>query len=95
IQASRSSLYLLSMHVVAIGVAWFIHDEPLAPLQLLGGFVVFASVAAVISRPPATVVPPTDTGAAADAAPAPAALRERPAPVARSGDPLEAVRRRR
>lgn len=57
IQASRSSLYLLSMNVVAIGAAWVIHDEPLAPIQLLGGVVVFASVAAVISRPPATVTP--------------------------------------
>ncbi len=53
IEASRSSLYLLSMNVVAIAGAWVIHDEPLAPLQLLGGAVVFASVAAVISRPAA------------------------------------------
>lgn len=51
IEASRSSLYLLSMNVVAIAAAWVIHDEPLAPLQFLGGVVVFASVAAVISRP--------------------------------------------
>ncbi len=51
IDASRSSLYLLSMNVVAIVAAWFIHDEPLGPLQLLGGVVVFSAVAAVISRP--------------------------------------------
>ena len=44
-------LYLLSMNVVAIAGAWVIHDEPLAPLQILGGVLVFASVAAVISRP--------------------------------------------
>jgi len=52
IDASRSSLYLLSMNIVAIGAAWFIHDEPLTPIQLLGGLVVFGAVAAVISRPP-------------------------------------------
>lgn len=51
IDASRSSLYLLSMNVVAIGAAWVIHDEPLNLLQLLGGVVVFAAVGAVISRP--------------------------------------------
>ena len=52
IDASRSSLYLLSMNIVAIGAAWFIHDEPLTPIQLVGGFLVFVAVAAVISRPP-------------------------------------------
>ncbi len=52
IEASRSSLYLLSMNVVAIGAAWLIHDEPLSPVQLLGGAVVFAAVGAVVSRPP-------------------------------------------
>ena len=55
IDASRSSLYLLSMHVVAIAAAWLIHDEPLSPVQLLGGLVVFAAVAAVVSRPPELV----------------------------------------
>ncbi len=54
IPASRSSLYLLSMNVVAIGTAWVIHDEPLSLLQLLGGVVVFAAVAAVVSRPART-----------------------------------------
>lgn len=52
IEASRSSLFLLLMNVVAIVSAWFIHDEPLSPLQLLGGVIVFAAVAAVVSRPP-------------------------------------------
>ena len=54
IEASRSSLYLLSMNIVAIGAAWLIHDEPLTPIQLAGGVVVFAAVAAVISRPTAS-----------------------------------------
>lgn len=53
IDASRSSLYLLMMNVVAIAAAWPIHDEPLTALQLLGGLVVFGAVAAVISRPAA------------------------------------------
>jgi len=52
VDASRSSLYLLSMNIVAILAAWVIHDEPLTVLQMLGGVVVFAAVAAVISRPP-------------------------------------------
>lgn len=51
IDASRSSLYLLSMNIVAIGAAWLIHDEPLSLLQLLGGAIVFAAVGAVVSRP--------------------------------------------
>ena len=50
VDASRSSLYLLLMNVVAIGAAWFIHDEPLTLIQLAGGVVVFGAVAAVISR---------------------------------------------
>ncbi len=52
VEASRSSLFLLSMNVVAILAAWVIHDEPLTVVQMLGGVVVFAAVAAVISRPP-------------------------------------------
>lgn len=51
IEASRSSLYLLSMNIVAIGAAWIIHDEPLTLVQALGGVVVFGAVTAVISRP--------------------------------------------
>ena len=51
IDASRSSLYLLSMNIVAIGAAWFIHNEPLTVVQALGGVVVFGAVAAVVSRP--------------------------------------------
>jgi len=52
VDATRSSLYLLSMNVVAIVSAWFIHDEPLTGVQMLGGVVVFGAVAAVVSRPP-------------------------------------------
>lgn len=51
IPASRSSLFLLSMNIVAIGAAWLIHNEPLTAVQLLGGVVVFGAVGAVISRP--------------------------------------------
>jgi drug/metabolite transporter (DMT)-like permease len=40
------------MNIVAIIAAWVIHDEPLTIVQMLGGVVVFAAVAAVISRPP-------------------------------------------
>ena len=55
IEASRSSLYLLSMNIVAIGAAWIIHSEPLSVIQLGGGLVVFGAVAAVVSRPVRTV----------------------------------------
>ncbi len=55
--ASRSSLYLLAMNVVAIGVAWPIHDEPVTLLQAAGGVVVLGAVAAVITRPADRVGP--------------------------------------
>ncbi len=55
VDASRSSLYLLSMNIVAIIAAWLIHDEPLTLLQMLGGVIVFTAVAAVVSRPPQQV----------------------------------------
>lgn len=51
IAASRSSLYLLAMNVVAISAAWPLHDEPITPLQAVGGVVVLGAVAAVLSRP--------------------------------------------
>ncbi len=52
IEASRSSLYLLAMNVVAIGAAWPIHDEPITVLQAIGGLIVLGAVAAVVRRPP-------------------------------------------
>lgn len=57
IDASRSSLYVLGMNVVAVGAAWPIHDEPLTLYQLLGGVVVLGAVGAVVSRPPRRVAP--------------------------------------
>jgi drug/metabolite transporter (DMT)-like permease len=57
IDASRSSLYVLAMNVVAVGGAWLIHDEPLTVVQLLGGLVVLGAVAAVVSRPPERIAP--------------------------------------
>ncbi len=61
IDASRSSLYLLSMNIVAIGAAWLIHDEPLSMVQLAGGAIVFAAVGAVVSRPAEPATPGTET----------------------------------
>ncbi len=55
--ASRSSLFLLAMNVVAIGAAWPIHDEPITLLQALGGIVVLGAVAAVVTRPAVHVGP--------------------------------------
>ena len=37
IPASRSSLYLLGMNVVAVSAAWPLHDEPVTLVQVLGG----------------------------------------------------------
>lgn len=51
IPASRSSLYLLAMNVVAVTAAWPIHDEPVTLIQALGGVTVLGAVAAVVSRP--------------------------------------------
>lgn len=58
IPASRSSLYLLSMNVVAVGAAWPIHDEPVSVVQAAGGVIVLGAVAAVVGRPAAAVRAP-------------------------------------
>ena len=52
IEAARSALYLLSMNLVAVGLAWPVHDELVTLLQLVGGLVVLISVASVIRLPP-------------------------------------------
>jgi drug/metabolite transporter (DMT)-like permease len=63
IDVSRSSIYLLAMNIVAVGAAWPIHDEPITLVQGLGGLVVLAGVAAIVSRPAVPVAgrlaPPT------------------------------------
>ncbi|MCY3608448.1 MAG: DMT family transporter [Acidimicrobiaceae bacterium] len=51
IEVARSSLYVLAMHIVAVGTAWLIHGEPVTPMQFLGGAVVLFSVAMVIRTP--------------------------------------------
>ena len=51
LEAARSSLYILTMHLVAVGLAWPIHDEPVTLLQVLAGVVVLISVAAVVNSP--------------------------------------------
>ncbi len=57
IEAARSSLYLLAMHLVAVGLAWPIHDEPVTFVQVLGGVVLLGSVTAVIRLPATPRVP--------------------------------------
>lgn len=52
IPATRSSLAMLGMTVVAVVSAWPINGEPITLQQAIGGFVVLGAVAAVISRPP-------------------------------------------
>jgi O-acetylserine/cysteine efflux transporter len=49
--ASKSSPALLGANVVAIGVAWPLHDEPVTWLQVVGGIVVLASVLAILRKP--------------------------------------------
>jgi drug/metabolite transporter (DMT)-like permease len=51
IPASRSSLYLLGMNIVAVSAAWPLHDEPVTVIQVVGGAIVLGSLAAVVSRP--------------------------------------------
>ena len=53
VPASRSSLYMLGMTVVAVVAAWPINGERLTLQQMLGGLVVLGAVAAVVSRRPA------------------------------------------
>jgi drug/metabolite transporter (DMT)-like permease len=63
IPAARSSLFLLAMNVVAIAVAWPLHDEPVELVQAAGGLVVLVAVAAVLTRPASVkvVVPSAGT----------------------------------
>ena len=51
LEAARSSLYILTMHLVAVGLAWWIHDEPITWLQGMSGGVVLVCVALVVSAP--------------------------------------------
>ena len=51
VEAARSSLYMLGMHVMAVGLAWPIHGESLTLVQVLGGVIVLVSVAMVIRIP--------------------------------------------
>jgi drug/metabolite transporter (DMT)-like permease len=56
VPASRSSPALLGSNVVAIAVAWPLHDEPVTWLQALGGAVVLGSVFLVLRQPTAATV---------------------------------------
>jgi drug/metabolite transporter (DMT)-like permease len=61
VDASRSALYLLAFNIVSVGLAWPIHDEPVTLPQFVGGAIVLAAVAAVVSRP-ATTAPTLQGG---------------------------------
>lgn len=52
IPASRSSLYILGMTVVAVAASWPINGERFTSQQVVGAVVVLGAVSAVISRPP-------------------------------------------
>ncbi len=54
IPATRSSLAMLGMTVVAVTAAWPINGEPVTLQQALGALVVLGAVGAVISRPAVT-----------------------------------------
>ena len=51
VPASRSSLYMLGMTVVAVLASWPINGEHFTAQQAVGGMVVLGAVAAVVSRP--------------------------------------------
>ena len=74
IEVARSSLYVLAMHIVAVGTAWLIHGEPVTLMQFGGGAVVLFSVAMVIRTPTGSRAAPKPVGQAA-APEAPAAAR--------------------
>ncbi len=52
VEASRSSLALLAMNIVAVGLAWPVHGESVTWIQALGGLVVLGAVTAVLRIPP-------------------------------------------
>jgi len=51
VEAARSSLFLLGMNVVAVSLAWPVHDEPITGVQVAAGLVVLGAVAAVVRLP--------------------------------------------
>ena len=51
LEAARCSLYILTMLIVAVSLAWLIHDEPITWLQGASGGVVLLCVALVINVP--------------------------------------------
>ena len=65
IPASRASLYVLGMTVVAVVAAWPINGERFTAQQVVGGLVVLGAAAAAVSRPAETAEvaaePPTGT----------------------------------
>lgn len=70
IEAARSSLYLLAMNIVAVGLAWPVHGERVTAIQVLGGLVVLGSVSAVIRLPTRTAADaPATRGPGAGAGP--------------------------
>lgn len=70
LEAARSSLYIQSMHIVALGGAWLVHDEPITWTQAAAGIVVLGAVAAVIRLP--TPSRATATATAPEPVPVPA-----------------------
>ena len=54
VEASRSSLSMLLMNIVAVSLAWPVHNEPVTWVQGLGGIIALSAVAAVLRIPPAT-----------------------------------------
>lgn len=57
VEASRSSLSMLLMNVVAVSLAWPVHDEPVNWIQGVGGLIVIGAVTAVLRIPPARARP--------------------------------------
>lgn len=51
IEAARSALYLLGMNLVAVSLAWPVHDEPVTAVQALGGLVLLAAAGMVLRLP--------------------------------------------
>lgn len=63
VDAARSSLAILTMNIIAVCLAWPVHDEPVTLTQAGGGLVVLWAVASALRIPPAVVKPSTaDSG---------------------------------
>ena len=59
VDAARSSLAILTMNIIAVSLAWPVHDEPVTWMQACSGLVVLLAVASALRIPPAVTAGPS------------------------------------